>query len=91
MTPQELALSCIKAINESYGSGISPKITLKLPESKKASHTRYPWGRKGPKGTAIAFGFDGFDVVVFDAVDLLAFLAANGVVTVSEATSEGRE
>ena len=91
MTPQELAMRCIKAINDSAKSGISPKITLKLPESKKASHTRYPWGRKGPKGTAVAFGFDGFDTVMFDAVDLLAFLAANGVVTVSEVASDEKE
>lgn len=80
MTPQELTIECAKAINECAGTGIEPKIALKIPESKRCSHNRYPWGKTGPKGMAVQFGLDGYDTVIFDAIDLLAFLIANDVV-----------
>lgn len=78
MKPDELARICVNAINNSVEG--KPKITVKLPESKRASKKRYPFGRKGPVGTAVAFGFGGYDTVIFDAVDMLAFLVAEGVV-----------
>lgn len=75
MTPEQLAAECIKAINIARFTGLNSTIALKLPESKSSSTDRYPWGRKGPKGDVVEFG-DGYEIVVFDAVDVLAFVYA---------------
>lgn len=90
MKPSDLARMCADAINSSNTTGSEPRISLKLPESKRASHTRYPWGKKGPKGIAVEFGFDGYDTVIFSAVDVLAYLAANGVVEIASEKGGGK-
>jgi hypothetical protein len=81
MTLKELAELCANAINTT-GKEYTPRITLRLPEGDAGSRYRFLSGRKSPKGTIVAWGFDGYDTVVFDAVDVLAFLTACGVVEI---------
>jgi len=81
MTYQELAYACAKAINQNKELfPFEPKISLKMPENKKYPKKRYLFGRKGPMGDVVAFGFDGQDTVIFSAIDVFAFLMAMGYI-----------
>lgn len=86
MTIQELVIQCADAINNATTSEIESMatISLKLPEGKAASRHRYPWGRSGPKGTVVSWGHGGYDVVLFNAYDVLAYLIAMGVAAMKE-------
>jgi hypothetical protein len=75
----DLARACANAINQKSITGISsgtPMISLKLPENKHCPKQRKLFGKKGPYGNVVAFGFDGFDTVLFNAIDVLAYLTA---------------
>jgi hypothetical protein len=49
-------------------------ISLKLPEAKQAPRQRRIFGKTGPMGNVVAWGFDGFDTVVFNAKEVLDFI-----------------
>jgi hypothetical protein len=79
---KDLAQSCAKAINDSHATPfITPRISLKMPEDKKCPKQRHLFGAKSPVGVVTEFGFDGYDTVIFDAIDVLAYLNAIGAVT----------
>lgn len=74
----ELADICVGAINQksTFGTG-KPGITLQMPPQKQERPTRrlVPRG-KSPVGTVLSRMGD-YDVVTFDAVDVLAWCIAN--------------
>jgi hypothetical protein len=78
----DLARVCVNAINQKAIHGLSgaPMISLELPENKHCPKQRKLFGKKGPFGQVVAFGFDGFDTVLFNAIDVLAYLTAMGLV-----------
>jgi hypothetical protein len=76
MSLDELKQICEKAIN--YRGFINlpgkARITLNLPESKNAPRRRRIFGKSGPFGNVVAWGFDGYDTVIFDAQEVLDFI-----------------
>lgn len=77
MTLKELATQAIKAINETP-KPIEPKITLIIPGVWRKSNKRRLCNG-GPVGDIVEETTNGL-TVIFDAVDVLAFCAAKGVV-----------
>jgi hypothetical protein len=78
MTIDELAAECIKAINQKSLPGLEKSkacITLKLPETKGEPRCRKLGKGKSPMGEVVSRE-DKYDVVVFDAVDVLAWIVA---------------
>jgi hypothetical protein len=81
MTLEELKDTCEKAIGAYQRINFpgKPKITLLLPESKAAPKKRRLFGKSGPLGDVVAWGFDGFDTVIFDAQEALEYI--NGIMS----------
>lgn len=78
MTLEELAEMAAQAINQHNSLGLSskPTITIRMPPSKHESKTRYLIGRGGcPRGTVVSRMVD-YDVVVFEAINVLAWVSA---------------
>lgn len=81
MNLKDLSMACVDAINLAHEYGglknSTPCVTLQMPPSKRESPTRrlVPRG-KCPIGQVRARMGD-YDVVSFDAVDLLAWCVAN--------------
>jgi hypothetical protein len=77
MTLEELAMSAIKAINQkSYlGWEGTPYITLQMPPQKREAPKRHLSGRNSPLGNVLS-RMEGYDVVAFPAVDVLAWCVA---------------
>ena len=84
----KLADLAITAINQKsqYGTG-KPGITLQMrpPQKQERPTRRLVPGGKCPVGTVLA-RMDDYDVVTFDAVDVLAWCIANsdGVIKIEE-------
>jgi hypothetical protein len=76
MTSYELLRICETAINQVNRFSLPgpAKISLKMPENKRCPPKRRIFGRRGPFGHVVAFGFDGFDTVVFDAQEVKSFI-----------------
>jgi hypothetical protein len=79
MTPGEMAQACAEAVEKGL------KVQLVLP--RKATGRRYMrlFGRRGPLGEVACENGDGHTVVWVDPLDLLAWLAAQGLVNVAAA------
>lgn len=80
MTLQELAISCAKAINQKLVPGFEnskPGVTIRMPPKRYEAEKRrlVPKG-KCPMGIVLSRGEE-YDVVAFDAVELLAWCVAN--------------
>lgn len=71
----QLSEACAKAILVVSGTSMKPSITLKMPENKHCPKRRRLFGLVGPLGNVVQFGFDGYDMVVFDPVEVMQFLA----------------
>ena len=71
MKLEEIVSACLKSIRDCKGTPFTPKITLKMPENNKCPRRRKLFGRLGPYGDVVAFGFDGYDTVIFDAKEVL--------------------
>lgn len=79
MTFRELANECAKAINQPANASLSGPATISLvmPSRKNGdSRKRYLAGRRSPLGDVVEEITDG-EVVLFDAIDVLAWLKAN--------------
>jgi hypothetical protein len=81
MKPIELAQRCIDEINRYGESGHNDLgVTVYVLAGNPNSAYRYPFGRKGPRAKILQWDTPaGYDTVQFDALDLLAYLTANGV------------
>ena len=80
MNIYELSMLCVKAINQKSLPGLeksTPSVTLQMPPSRREARTRrlVPSGRC-PIGSVLS-RMGEYDIVVFDAVDLLAWCVAN--------------
>lgn len=85
MMLEELKRKCEGAIN--YRGLVDlpapAKIVLRLPENKKCPKRRRIFRQRGPMGDVVAWRFDGYDTVIFDAKEVLDYI--NGVLGVEEA------
>lgn len=77
MTLEELAEKCKKQIELHAKMGfLSPaKITLQLPENKTRPKQRRIFRKRGPLGDVVQWGYSGFDVVMFDAQEVLDYIS----------------
>lgn len=78
MTIDELVNECRRAIVNKLTPQSRASISIKMSENPKCPKRRRLFGRRGPYGNVVAFGFDGFDTVIFDAVEILAYLVEYG-------------
>lgn len=76
MKLDELKSHCEKALYHQKDIGLSGNamISLQLPENRKCPQKRRIFGRSGPYGHVVAFGFDGYDTILFDAKEVLDFI-----------------
>lgn len=76
MTLDELVEKCNKQIELRAKMGLlSPaKIVLQLPENKTRPKRRRIFRKRGPLGDVVQWGFGGFDVVMFDAKEVLDYV-----------------
>lgn len=80
MTRDELKTMCEKALQPTSMNFSKPCITIKMPENKHCPKTRKMFGqvmnpaRKSPVGQVVAWGFDGYDTVIFDAQEVLDYI-----------------
>ncbi len=78
MTIDELVDTCRRAIVNKLTPQSRARISIQMPENPKCPKRRRLFGRRGPYGDVVAFGFDGFDTVIFDAVEVLTYLVEYG-------------
>jgi hypothetical protein len=84
MKPEQLAKLCIDNINRSSEMKMKPQLSLVLPAGSSRAKHRQPFGKGGPRGTIVAWGIpEGKDTVIFNTIDLLAYLTAIGVIEVT--------
>jgi hypothetical protein len=88
---QDLVESCVKSINTTV-SPFTPMISIEMPSSKKEANTRFlfPKGGKTPVGTVVC-RYEKCDVVNFKAVEVLAWLVANGAVKMEDIGCKDQE
>lgn len=86
MTPNELAAQCGEAINKGLEN-----VQLVLPRRGTGRHRMRVFGGKGQKsifGEVACENADGNTVVWVNAIELLAYLAAAGLVVVKDPNGE---
>jgi len=77
METMQLVAVCADCINRSNLAGVDPILPLRLPEGDPRSRERFLFGNGSPKGVVASWGVpDGYDIVLFDPIDVLAFLVA---------------
>ena len=74
MKIDKLQSACEKAIDLSKQNGLPAVITLNLPKGSINSKTRKLFGNLGPAGAIVAWGFGGYDTVMFNAQEVLSFI-----------------
>lgn len=87
----ELAKMCMENIAWCNKHGITPVLSLSIRAGKNSAR-KYskPFGASGPSGKIVEWGApSGQDICLFNTIDLLAFLVANGVVSVEQAAQHG--
>lgn len=73
MTLDQVIAMCEKALEPSSMAG-TPMIIVDMPANKNCPRRRRMFGRYGPMGQVVAWGFDGRDTVLFNARDVLEFI-----------------
>lgn len=76
MTPNELAASCVKAINATTGMGL-PMAQANIPITTPKGWKAPP---KFPRGEIVQVKEDGTSIRYVSAMNVLAWMTANGMV-----------
>lgn len=74
MNIDDLVRMCQNSIDHKLMPQSRAQISLKMPENKRCPKQRRLFGRIGPLGDVVSYGFDNMDVVIFDAVEVLAYI-----------------
>jgi hypothetical protein len=76
MDIQTLKQHCENATKQTNTIGLSgpAMITLQMRENKKCPKRRKIFRNRGPFGNVVAYGFDGYDTVIFNAQEVLDFI-----------------
>lgn len=76
MTIERLKELCEAAVNQTQIIGLNgpAMITVQMPENRKCPKQRKIFRNRGPLGRVVAYGFDGYDTVIFNAQEILDFI-----------------